>query len=650
MPELGSLVLLFTLVAATYAAVASVAGARTGQARLVVSGRLSVYVVFGLLLLASSVLIYSFITHDFRIKYVQHYSDRTMPVVYLITAFWGGQDGSLLFWTLLVGTYATLVTWRSQEHHRTQLPYIIATMMTVVTFFLLLIILNANPFETFLSSAPTDGRGLQPLLQNEYMAIHPPMLYTGFTGWTVPFAFAISALCSGRLDEDWIRATRRWALFAWTANTVGLILGGLWAYEELGWGGYWAWDPVENASFMPWLCGTAYLHSVMIQERRGMLKTWNLSLIVLTFSMTIFGTFLTRSGFIQSVHSFAQSNIGYYFLAFLFFEMAVAFSLIYSRRRMLRGKNVLDSYFSREFAFLLNNWILLGACFFIIVATLFPTLSEWVKGEKITVGPEFFNKYMVPIGLILLALTGIGPLIAWRKATTENLKQQFSWPLASGIVTAAVCRGAFGVTHVVALISLGLCGMVTGTIVQEFYRGARVRQRNSQTDFLSALVALVQKGKRRYGGYIIHLGVVLMFLGFTGDAFKLEKEVTLRPGQEMQVGGYTFKYRGLKSSRDWQIEAVVADVALYQGSKKVADLKPAKWTYKKHPDSPTTEVDILSTPRNDVYTTLGGFEWSSGVANLKVFINPLVFWIWAGTALLIIGGVITMWPDRRLSA
>src|SRR2546426_3088861 len=431
MASLGSFLLLATFVVGSYAAVVCVVGARRGSRRLIESGIGAFYMVAALMTAASAVILNAFLTGDYSIKYVQHYSDSVQPLFYKLTSYWGGLDGSIMFWVFLLSVFGSVAVYTNRQRHRELLPYVIAVIATVEMFFLFLMVVHKNPFTTFLTQAPADGRGLNPLLQNPYMAIHPPSLYTGFVGMTIPFAFGIAALITGHLDDSWLRAVRRWTMVSWLFLSFGLTLGMIWAYEELGWGGYWGWDPVENAGLLPWFTATAFLHSVMVQEKRGMLRVWNVSLVIITFFLTIFGTFMTRSGVVQSVHAFGEDvALARMFTGFMIAIIAISFGYVIYRLPLLKARNELDSWVSREAAFLINNWILLFAALFVLFATMFPTLSEAVTGERITVASSFFNKWMLPIGLILLFLTGYGPLTAWRKSTLINLRDSFLWPIS----------------------------------------------------------------------------------------------------------------------------------------------------------------------------------------------------------------------------
>ncbi len=643
MSDLGFYSLIMALVLALYAGSASVAGHRMGLAGLVQSGRRSAYVVAALLTLAMALLFYSFATHDFSIRYVADHSNRALAWNYSIAALWAGQDGSLLLWVWILSLYTAVVAWQNRSRNRALAPYVIAVMCASILFFLFLLLFVANPFEKLPSfNVPADGRGLNPLLQHPAMLIHPPCLYTGYVGLAVPFAFAMAALITGRLDDAWIRSTRRWMLFPWFFLGIGILLGGRWAYVELGWGGYWAWDPVENASLMPWLAATAYLHSVMIQEKRSMMKFWNHFLVALTFLLSLFGTFITRSGMIQSVHSFTQSGIGPWFLYYICAVTAFVAALFWIRRGALRSESSLDSYVSRESAFLLNNLMLLGACFAVLWGTIFPMISEALRGVKITVGPPWFNQVNVPIGLILLALTGIGPLIAWRRASIRNLRSMFLWPLALALA-AAPCLALLGVRHGYALVSFTLSVFVIAAIGQEFWRGIAARRRQYREGAWTALRRLIDKNRRRYGGYIVHLGMVAIFVGITGTAFNADREATLAPGGSVDVGRYRFRYQGRELGRDANHEWARARFNVYRDGEYIADMVPAKNFYLAS-QQPTTEVAIRTSLREDLYIAIAAVN-QDGSVTFKVFLNPLVQWIWIGGTIFALGTLIIMWPD-----
>src|SRR5882762_3517919 len=569
MASLGSFLLLACFVICSYAAVISVIGARRGSRPLIESGIGAFYLVAALMTCASAVMINAFLTDDFTIKYVAHNSDSVQPLFYKITSYWGGLDGSIMFWVFLLSIFGSIAVYVNRERHRELIPYVVATISTVQMFFLYLMVVHKNPFTTYLTNAPTEGEGLNPLLQNFYMAIHPPSLYTGFVGMTIPFAFGIAALITGHLDDSWLRAVRRWTMFSWLFLSFGLTLGMIWAYEELGWGGYWAWDPVENAGLLPWFTATAFLHSVMVQERRSMLRVWNVTLVIVTFFLTIFGTFMTRSGVVQSVHAFGDDPIlAKLFTGFMIIILGVSFGLVIWRLPLLKARNELDSWMSREAAFMVNNWVLLFSALFILFATMFPTLSEAVTGHRLTVAAPFFNKWMVPIGFVLLFLTGVGPLLAWRKSAISNLRDSFIFPVAAALVV-----GATVVLLGVRVWSSGLCfamsAMVFGTIAQEFWRGGNIRRKNTGTDMLTAIICLVGRNKRRYGGYIVHLGIVLIFLGFAGNAYKRDQQVLLRPGEQMTIGRYTLRNDGVKVNDDGQKQMVTAFIAVFEKGKQI---------------------------------------------------------------------------------
>ena len=649
MASLGSALLLATFVVCSYAAVASVAGARRRSRRLIESGIGAFYLIAALMCAASAVMINAFLTNDYTIKYVVHYSDSVQPLFYKITSYWGGLDGSIMFWVFLLSIFGSIAVFVNRERHRELIPYVVATISVVQMFFLYLMVVHKNPFTTYLANAPSEGQGLNPLLQNGYMAIHPPSLYTGFVGMTIPFAFGIAALITGHLDDSWLRAVRRWTMFSWLFLSFGLTLGMIWAYEELGWGGYWAWDPVENAGLLPWFTATAFLHSVMVQERRSMLRVWNVTLVIVTFFLTIFGTFMTRSGVVQSVHAFGDDPIlAKLFTGFMVAILVFSFSLVIWRLPLLKARNELDSWLSREAAFMVNNWILLFAALFVLFGTMFPTLSEAVTGERLTVAGAFFNKWMAPVGLVLLLLTGVGPLLAWRRSTLRNLVDSFLWPVA-----ACVAAGAGAMAFRIPLWSAGLCfalcGFVVGTVVQEFWRGASVRRKNTGTDMLTALIGLVGRNKRRYGGYIVHVGIVLIFFGFAGNAKKLDEQVLLKVGQEAKIGRYTIRNNGIKVSDDGQKQMTTAYLAVYADGKEIDGLYPARWAYRRHEQEPTTEVAIRRTPAEDLYAVLGGFDLADQSATLQLVVNPLVNWIWVGFGVMAIGTGIALLPERSFA-
>ena len=650
MAEFGSIILLLTLVVAVYTAAASIVGYHTGSRRLQVSGQYGTFAVFGLLSVASFALIYLFVTDDYSVKYVQHYSDRSMPLFYKATAFWGGQDGSLLFWVWVMSIWGAVAVYQNREKNKDLMPYTIVAFMAVAIFFVSLMMYGeSDPFSKFLAGAPTDGQGLNPLLQNPYMVIHPPMLYLGYIGWTIPFCFAIGALAHGKLDYGWIAAMRRWCLVAWVFLTVGLTLGGLWAYEELGWGGYWAWDPVENAAFIPWLTGTAFIHSVQVQERRQMYKVWNLLLIILTFLLTLLGTMMTRSGIVQSVHAFAQSDIGGWFFVFIGISAVAGFGLLIYRWNELRPENGLESVLSREFAFLINNWVLLAATFFVTFATMFPSIYKYIAGKEINVSPPFFNKWMVPIGLIMLFMTGVGPLLSWRKSTVTTIRQQFALPGLLGLLSAPAFIFGANIVEPYPVITLVLCVFVTATIFQEFARGTWYRMKNAQENVLDAFVTLVAKARRRYGGYTVHFGAVLMFFGFVGNCYQLEQDLTFTQGMTRSIGQYDVRFDGLRFEDDGQKTMVTAETSVFERGtdRQVGTLSPAKWIYRKPPDQPSSEIKKLMSWQEDLYLVLGGYDGEANTAVIQLKVNPLVNFVWLGCAFMMVGFWVAVSPERR---
>ena len=650
MASLGSFLLLTTFVVCSYAAVASVVGARRGSRRLIESGIGAFYLITAFMTVASVVMINAFLTDDFTIKYVAHYSDSVQPLFYKITSYWGGLDGSIMFWVFLLSVFGAIAVYVNRESHRELIPYVVATIAVVEMFFLFLMVVHKNPFSTYLTAPPPDGEGLNPLLQNYWMVIHPPSLYTGFVGMTIPFAFGLSALITGHLDDAWLRAVRRWTMFSWLFLSFGLMLGMIWAYEELGWGGYWGWDPVENAGLLPWFTATAFLHSVMVQERRSMLRVWNVTLVILTFFLTIFGTFMTRSGIVSSVHAFGEDReLAWLFTGFMVVILTFSFGLVIYRLPLLKARNDLDSWMSREAAFLVNNWILLFSAFFVLFATMFPTLSEAIMGERLTVGPPFFNKWMLPIGLILLLLTGIGPLLAWRKSTMVNLRDQFLWPVVSALAVGGLFVG-LGFRIWVSGACFALCAFVAGTIVQEFWRGALVRRSNTGTDVLTALVGLVSRNKRRYGGYIVHLGIVLIFFGFAGEGFKQERQVLLKLGDETTVGDYRIRHEKLTVADDGQKQMVTGHLSVFLGDKQIDTMYPAKWSFHKHEtEPPTTEVAIRRGLAEDLYMVLAAYDAGSQAVTLQLYVNPLVNWIWLGFGIMAFGTGLALLPERSFS-
>ena len=647
MIDISTFSLVIALIVSLYTVVAAAIGTRKEKVELVKSAVNATFVLAGLLTISLGILTYFFIVHDFRVAYVADHSNRDLPLVYTLSAVWAGQEGSLLFWAWMLSIFSAVVVIQNRNKNRELMPYVVAVLAAVQMFLLILLTFVASPFAGT-STVPIDGRGLNPLLQNPGMLFHPPTLFVGYVGFTVPFAFALAAMITGKLGDTWIRSTRRWTIFSWFFLGVGIFLGGQWAYEELGWGGFWAWDPVENASLMPWLTGTAYLHSVMIQERKNMLKVWNIVLIILTFLLCLFGTFITRSGIISSVHSFGQSAIGPFFLGFITVALTISLILIIYRLSFLKSTNELDSLLSRESSFLFNNLILVGAAASVLLGTMFPVISEAVRGVKITVGPPFFNRIMVPIGLALLLMTGFCPLIAWRKATGRNFRQNLMAPLIVSLVGAAGLYLA-GIRHSYALLTFTIALFVVTTIFLEFLKGVNARHGIKAESYPVAFAKLVWGNKRRYGGYIVHVGMVLIFVGIAGSsAFKISKEVFLEKGEQTSLGDYTITFENLSRYPTQNKEVTAATLSLERSGRRIGFLSPAIETYTHGSVKTATEVAIRSTLREDFYAILAGVEENeTAAATFKLIINPLVAWIWIGGAVLAAGTILVMLPDRR---
>ena len=645
MRELGQICLVLSLATAGYAVAASLLGARRRSPGLVQSGRNAVYATAALVLTSGASLIYLLVTDRFDAQYVAQNSRASMALQYKISALWGGMEGSLLLWAMILVMYSAVAAYQNRQRHPALMPYVHAICMVTAGFFISLMLFSANPFLP-LGFTPADGQGMNPLLQNPAMAIHPPNLYLGFVGFTIPFAFAIAALVTGRLDTSWLHTTRRWTIIAWFFLSIGITLGAQWAYVELGWGGYWGWDPVENASLMPWLLATAYLHSVMIEEKKQMLRVWNVVLIISTFAMCIFGTFLTRSGIVSSVHAFANSNLGPMFAIFLALILALGFGLVAYRLPQLKSDGKLDAVLSRESSFLFNNLVLVVACFAVLWGTMFPVVTEAITGTQMTVGPPFFNRVNVPIMLLLLLLTGVGPLIAWRKASLPSLKRAFAMPTLSGAVTL-IALFAFGVRDFASLMAFALSAFVTATILQEFWRGARARGSAMGEPFHRALVNLTWRNKRRYGGYIIHIGIVCMAIGITGSsAFQSETQATLSAGQTVDFAGYRLQMGDLELYDSAGVQVVSAELIAFQGGKAKFRMWPERHFHPGPEVQPTTEVAIWSTMRHDLYLVLAAWDLDRGSATFKAYLNPLVKWIWIGGLVLVFGTLICMLPDN----
>jgi cytochrome c-type biogenesis protein CcmF len=648
MENLGSLAILLAFAVALYAAVASVVGRLKRNPYLLVSGQRAVYAVWVLVTLASGLLVYALMSGDFRFSYVAEHSNRDMPALYKFAAWWGGQEGSLLLWSWLLSSYAAVVAFTNRRKHRDMLPWTLAVLAAVQVFFLTLNNFIANPFRMLaqdkLIVSVGDGQGLSPLLQYPAMAIHPPMLYLGYVGFAIPFAFAMGSLITRQPGDAWIHTTRRWTLIAWLFQSTGVLLGAAWAYHVLGWGGYWGWDPVENASLLPWLSGTAFLHSVMMQEKKGMMKVWNMVLVSATFFLCILGTFLTRSGVVQSVHAFARSDIGKYFVGFLALGIAATIFLILDRLPYLKSEAQLESVVSRESSFLFNNLVLLASCFAVLWGTLFPVISETLTGDRISLDADWYNRLMVPIGLFLLLLTGLGPLFAWRRTSGESLRRNFQWPGIAAVVLVGALAAA-GMRHPYALISFGFCLFVALTVVVEFYKGARAIAAKNGMNLLRATVELTYRNTRRYGGYLVHIGIVLMFVGFTGHAFNQSETKELNKGDRMTVGAYTLRMVDLQQGEDRNYAWRRAIIQVSKGGSDLGTLEPEKRMYSASRQS-TSEVGIRQRPNEDLYLNFGGMSDDNQRAVIQAYVFPLVSWIWIGGLVLIGGTLICLVPSK----
>ncbi len=656
MTELGEYALWIALPIAIWGGVLAFLGGRWQRGDLVLSAERSLYLVLFLTLVASLGLIAAFLGNRYEYWYVYNYSSRGLPTYFKISGLWAGQRGSLLFWALNLSFFSALAVWFNRKRNREFMPYVTGTLLVVITFFLVITLFITPPFEK-LAFTPGDGRGLNPQLQNYWMTIHPPTLYLGFTAFTIPFAFAVSALLTGRLDSRWIQLTRRWILTSWFFLSLGIVFGMRWAYEELGWGGYWFWDPVENASLLPWLTATAFLHSIMIQESRGMLKVWNMSLVVLTFLMTIFATFLTRSGLIESVHSFAQDlTIAWTFLGFMAVTGVLCGWLIVKRIPLMRSERMLESFISRESAFLMNNLVLLGAAFAVLWGTMFPLITEGLTGSKVAVGPPFFNQVNIPIGLILLGLMGVGPVIAWRKASARNLKRNFALPLAMGLGVGVVLW-VMGTRHPQALLTFALGFFVLAVIVIEFWKGTKARARIEGENPFHAFLHLIRKNRRRWGGYIVHVGVVVIFMGFAGAAYDQEVRQHLEPGQTATIQSpfghtYSLRYEGLSTADDRSHMAQwIATFSVERDGEPLGFMNTERRFYYAQ-GQPVTEVGIRSTFTEDLYIILASLDERVGSgadprfhgATFQFLVNPLVPWIWYGGLILALGTLVALWP------
>lgn len=647
--DLGVIALILALGFSVLAIITAIVGAvhrvpASSQA-LVQSAKRSVLVVACFLLLASYALVESFLTHDFGMKYVSDHSSLSMAWYYTTSAFYGGQEGSLLYWGLMLSVFSAIFILTSRRVSATLVPYIIVTLMAIETFLLLVLTSVSNPFVRIAGPAPADGAGLNPLLMDPGMLIHPPMLLMGYMSFAIPFAFAVAALVTGKLDSEWLRSIRRWTLAAWSIQTAGLILGAWWAYHVLGWGGYWGWDPVENAALLPWLTATAFLHSTMVQERRGMLKVWNLVLVMASFTLSIFGTFEVRSGIISSVHSFAYSAIGSYFLAFLIVVIVASTVLFLYRLPRLKPEQEFDSVVSREGVFLLNNLLLVGITFATLWGTIFPLISVALRKQTMTVGPPFYENVNGPLFVLLLLAMGVGPLLAWRRTSLRPLWRNLSVPA----VLAALCAiilPLVGVMDVAANIGFSVCTFTAGAILYELWRGMRVRHAHGEP-YGVALYMLFNRYRQRYGGYLVHLGLALLAVGVIGSHFfQTQKDVVLKSGQEITMAGNRLVFFGNIDDKEPDKEIIASQIQIWRNNQLQQYIYPGRTFYHSFQDQPASQISITSVGLNDFYVVLENFQ-GPDEATIHIYVNPLTSLVWYGGLLMLLGGVICWWPERR---
>jgi cytochrome c-type biogenesis protein CcmF len=645
--NVGYICLTAALAVSLYGAIAPHLGVARNNWNLVRSAQFATVLNLGFVLLASAALLRAFLTDDFGVIFVFENSSVDLPRMYKVAAFWGGMNGSLLFWELVLALLSAVVAYRYQRTNREVIPYVILTLNVIHVFLLLLLVSFSNPLAVQYP-APVNGRGLNPLLQHPAMAAHPPMLYLGYIGFSIPFAFAIGSLVRGKLDNEWVITTRRWTLFAWYFLTVGQMLGGQWAYEELGWGGYWGWDPVENAAFMPWLTGTAFLHSVMLQEKRNMMKVWNMALIIITFGLSILGTFIVRSGVLNSVHAFAQSEVGPAFLIFIAILMVVAFTLVFRRLKLLESRHTAETLLSKESTFLLNNLLFVGIAFTVFLGTVFPLIAEAVRGTKLSVQSPFFNTIIAPLGIALLALVGVCTLIAWRHSSWGYLLRNFRWPLAAALAALAMALG-LGLRHGGALTVFAVAAFTAAVLFLDFGRAVVVRRGQGGAPWPVAALQTVMRNQQRYGGMVIHLGVVFVFFGLAGNYFQSEHNLTVVPGHPVDVAGYRLLFRGLRTYPQGNATLHAAELELYRDGEFVETLLPARSFYPTAAE-PLTEVAIRRTLAQDFYVVLAS-ENSDGSATLRILVNPLVVWAWFGFPLFTLGiGLAMLYKPRSLRA
>lgn len=667
MATIGSVSIFIALVIAAYTMIAAWLGAKRNLPELLNSARNGILAYTILMTIAVVVMVIALVTRDFSIALVANSTSRELQILYTVSALWSNQAGSLLFWSWILSLYSAIVVLTKWKSERELMPYVVATLMALQLFFAFMLSFVSSPFERWWRVAgdmqmalfpppgatlfiPADGQGLNPLLQHPAMAIHPPMLYLGYVGFTIPFAFAMAALFSGKLGPSWLRTTRRWTIAPWLFLGVGLLLGGRWAYDVLGWGGYWAWDPVENAAFMPWLAGTAFLHSVMVQERKGMLKVWNIGLIIITFALVLFGTFLTRSGVIESVHSFASSDIGVWFLSYIAGVTLFATLLLFTRLKDLRSERDIDSLLSREAFFLLNNLLFVAASFAILWGTIYPLFSELVYNQKLTVGPPYFNQVTAPIFSAILLVMAIIPMIGWSGVTREKLLQKLVLPFAISIAVTALVF-LLGVREWVALGGYFLACFVVAATLIDIVQGSRARAKNSGEFILVAMKNLIERNRRRYGGYLIHIGVAMMAVGIiSSQVYSTDVTRALRRGESMEVRGYTLTFASLSPDfPSGEARVTSAAIEVLREGKRVTTLSPARAFYPRQEQTETIPA-IHTTLQEDLYVIVAGWENNFDTVTFRVYVNPMVFWLWFGGFFLVVSTLIAALPDAREEA
>lgn len=669
MSIVGTLGLIIAFAAAAFTIAAGAIGGTARSRRYADLSRHGLFATTAGVLVAAGALLFAFVTHDFNLMYVQGRSDLRMPMQYVVAAFWGGQEGSLLFWVTLSATFGAVAAWINRARLPLVMPYFHAVLAGTLVPLLYVLLFVSSPFDQFLVvDAPTDGRGLNPLLQNPLMVIHPPSLLAGFATFSVPYAFGMGALLARDTSTDWLRATRKWTLISWLLLSVGNILGGMWAYQELGWGGYWAWDPVENAALIPWFTATAYLHSVIIQEQRGMFRKWNAILVAACFVLTLLGTWMTRSGLIESVHTFAESGIGNYFLATLLGSIVFSTYVIATRWKGLRSDHYIESPASREGAFMLNNWILVGLAFVVLWGTLFPKFKEMATGQAVAIGPAWFNKITAPLGLVLLAVMALGTLLPWRRVTMRAFQRNFTIPTALTALVVPGLLGAYWLYRGVPLgvdpssgwVAVGIVGLtliVYNTIAVgiEYVRGTRARMRATGSGPLPALIDLFSRHRRRYGGYLVHLGIVMIFLAFCGTAAKVERDVTLQVGQSIDLGDYTVRFDAVSERQGADKREIRGEMTVFRAGREVGHIVPQRYDFNDYamlagaepdPMKVTSEIAIRSTPIEDLYIALLQVDETQQAAAFKMVVLPFTWWFWFGGMVLVAGTFICMWPEE----